>query len=511
MSFEVRRLQEKKRSRFEWKRALFTVLSLGGALAGVARMWEEEHEKKVKEKHRTVLLKRLLLISVAILCGVILLAGTVTALKTVRVFSLNTFASLTGAEPPVDANGFTNLLLLGQGDEGHDGKDLTDTLIVASVDTKNTNSVFLLSLPRDLYLLNTEKMGAGRINSMYRDYSSYLHTRQDMELKDAQTEAMNEVAREVSKITGLELHDVIKVDFDGFVGAVDALGGIEINVPEAITDTSYPDENYGYEVFHIDAGLQTLDGATALKYARSRHSSSDFDRSARQQMILTAMGEKARSVGIIKDAGKIVSLLRVLSANVMTTMPVGEMVGLAQTAKDMDRSNIVTMQLNDHNGLYGSFSEPGGFLYAPPREQFGGASVLLPVSVPEYPITWKQVQTLGKLFFGQRKVYLSQPHFNVLNAGAPPGAARLLASELIRYGFTVDNIDNASIDDIAAAFVAPRTEADKPLAEFFSTLLGIQLSTMPTSLPVEEVNQITIVLGENYRFKPLQDSVLALP
>ncbi len=94
------------------------------------------------------------------------------------------------------------------------------------------------------------------------------------------------LAEKVSEITGQGIDGYIVIDFSGFKNIVDALGGIHIDVPKDLVDREYPDNNWGYEVFTVRAGPQDFDGATALKYARSRHSTSDFDRSERQQLLL---------------------------------------------------------------------------------------------------------------------------------------------------------------------------------------------------------------------------------
>jgi len=90
----------------------------------------------------------------------------------------------------------------------------------------------------------------------------------------------------VGGILGKEITHYVLIDFDGFRRLIDAVGGIDIDVPKRLYDASYPTRNWGYTVVDIPAGLQHFDGDKALKYARSRYSTSDFDRSKRQQLIL---------------------------------------------------------------------------------------------------------------------------------------------------------------------------------------------------------------------------------
>ena len=98
------------------------------------------------------------------------------------------------------------------------------------------------------------------------------------------------------------------ISFEGFVDFVDHVGGIEIDVPTALRDPYYPDGNDGYTVFEVNAGVQTMDGETALKYARSRKTTSDFSRALRQQQVIESLiKQMIGSVGLT-NIGKIKEL-----------------------------------------------------------------------------------------------------------------------------------------------------------------------------------------------------------
>lgn len=505
MSFTVRKLADPKRKKIQWLKMGATLLTFARPVFGLYSDWKKRHEEEKKSRERISVLQKILLVLVALFCAALLFAGMAKAVMAVRNLSLKSVIGMTASDLVTDENGYTNFLLLGQGDESHDGVDLTDTIIIASVDAKKTKSVSLLSLPRDLYFLKTEKMGSARINSLYRDYKNYLIYEQGVEPKEASRQAVTELSKEISKIIDLPIHYIVKVDFIAFVRAVDALGGVDIEVPYDINDPEYPNKTYGYEPFIIKAGLRHLDGETALKYARSRHTTSDFARSERQQQLIQALGDKARTQGILTDPGAITEILNILKENVETTMTVREMIGGAKLGEELDKSRLITMQINDQNGLYGSGVEPGGFLYTPPREDFGGAAVLLPVSVPPFPITWKMLHAFSELYFKQRSLYLAKPQITILNAGARSGAARLLGGELIRYGFDVVKIENATIEDIPTSVISANDETRTPIAQALGTLFGIKTDVLPLTLPAEERGQITILLGEDYQYTSLQD------
>lgn len=505
MSFQVRRLAEdKKRPKVPLSSVLKKGAFIVAPLIGLKKHWDRRKEKKAeeaKEAKRTNMLKRILVILTTVLCAAILFAGTVKALVSLKILSLHTITGMAGTPLPKDEYGHTNILLLGQGDEAHQGADLTDTMMVASIDPK-TKSVAMLSIPRDLYLTKPgNKMQPGRINEQYWNYRRALEYGPDkMERPAASQIAMRELADQLGTLLGVQIHHVIKVDFIGFVQAVDAIGGIEVDVPDGLVDTQYPGPNYTYQTFAISAGLQTLDGDTALKYARSRHSTSDFDRSRRQQIILKAFGDKVRNQGLLTKPDQIVSLMNIMQNHIETSMTFRELLSLADMGQDLNRDNLVTMNIRDGYG-------PGGFLYPPPRELFGGAAVLLPQAASGDREGWEPIRTLVKLLMNVRTPFLNPPTIDVFNAGAPAGSSRTLGGELIRYGFNVGEMKNAATDEKKETSSIDAYERDKDDAEFLSSMLKIPLNPLMddegivtgtgTSLP------ITVTLGADYRFTPL--------
>ncbi|PIR54002.1 hypothetical protein COU75_03160 [Candidatus Peregrinibacteria bacterium CG10_big_fil_rev_8_21_14_0_10_42_8] len=509
MSFTVRKINDKPSGKKVWLTRIAAILTIAQPLLQIAGKLKAHVDGEKKKRARISILKRSLLIMIAVLISLMLLASIGKAMMSVRNLGMSNIISIAGADLPKDKNGYTNFLLMGQGDADHDGQNLTDTIMIASLDPKGTKSTILLSLPRDLYLLDTEKMGKGKLNTMYRDFRSYLIYQKGMEAEAASIEALKEVAREIGNKVGIEIHHTVKVDFIAFTRAVDTLGGIDVDIPYDIEDREYPNETHGFEPFIIKAGLRHLDGATALKYARSRHTTSDFGRSARQQQILGIMAHKAKETGVLKDPAAITSFMKIMSENVETTMTLRELIGAAEIAQDLDREKIVAMQLNDRNALYDYTIEPGGFLYTPPRSLFQGASVLLPVSIPEFPVTWRQPRAFAELIFRHRDLYLEKPTISILNAGGPPGTARKLGTELTRYGFTVETIENAETEKMNTSMIIGNPEPD-PVIQTVAKMLGMPLNPSPADLPVKQKKRITIILGRDYRYTPLQNLVLNL-
>lgn len=509
MSFQVREIgKEEKRKKMvrSVTRVFFMVVR---PALHLFRKWKTQKVHEEKVEHRVVWLKRIVSIAIAFFIVFVLLIGIAFAFTSMRQ-SLVSLFSKPGSSLPQDENGFINFLIVGTGDNDHEGVDLTDTLIVASVDPQRTKSVVMLSIPRDLYLLKTEKMGAGRINSLYRDYK-YALIRKGLSKEEASKEAMSELEQEVSIIVNMPIHRSIKVNFSAFQEGVDAIGGIDINVPQDLIDPEYPGPNYTYETFTMLKGLQHMDGATALKYARSRHSTSDFSRSARQQQIILAAVEKIKARSMLANISQIREFLNIVSKNIETNLSLAEMVSLAKLGESIDQHKVVTMQLNATNGIYTNFVLPGGFMYGPPQDQFEGASVLLPLAMDEHLTMWQEIHVFTNLIFLHRDLFLLHSKLAVLNGGKTEGMAKKAGGELYRYGFNIVTMENFDAEPAPAHSYLALTEPDpklqtlhKPTAEYLSKLLDIPIEPLPPDILLEDEPDVVLVLGPEYQYKPFE-------
>lgn len=224
--------------------------------------------------------------------------------------------------------GRINILLLGRAGEQYPGKNLTDTVMVMSIDTAS-KKVALLSLPRDLYAPIPGTALYTKINSLYQYGVS-----QDTDIAPLRAS--------VETITGQPIHYFFIIDFDGFEKTVDALGGIQVDVLRDFYDPRYPGKHYSYETFEIKKGWQTLDGATALKYVRERHNDpeGDFGRAKRQQQIIQAIKDKAFSLGTFFNIFAVSNVLDALGESVKTDMALDDMEGFLRLSKTLDTENV---------------------------------------------------------------------------------------------------------------------------------------------------------------------------
>lgn len=482
-AFHIRRLKEETPPS-TFSKAIHWIRRLHVPTLLVIRHVQNMLAKRQKGQKRRRIVRSIAYGAIIVVVAVCGIGIGVKALVSMNILRVSQIMDVAGTPLPTDDYGHTNFLLLGQGDETHDGVDLTDTIILASLDARG-RSAAMISIPRDLYL-STTRMGSGRVNALYRNFKYWLMKNEGMDADAAGDLAMRELADELGATFGIQLHHVVKVDFIAFVQAVDALDGIDIDVPEDLYDPEYPGPNYTYETFSVLQGRQHMDGETALKYARSRHSTSDFDRSRRQQDIIQALGEKAKNAGL-SNPQQLTSLLRIVEKHVATTLTFREMVTLAQLGTRIDRSKIVSAQFN--------LEGPGGFLYPPPRDQFGGAAVLIPNS-------WDEVRTFMNLVLTERPLFLDEQPIDVFNAGGPPGAAGMLARELDRYTLPIGSVANYDGDKReASTIITPRSRANT--AKTLSTLLRIP--DVVTAPETSTGTSIQILLGKEYYYRSIAE------
>jgi polyisoprenyl-teichoic acid--peptidoglycan teichoic acid transferase len=277
-----------------------------------------------------------------------------------------------------------NILLLGYGGPGHDGPYLTDSVMLLSI-RPGSHEAFMISLPRDLWVkipaLPNDRSMSGKLNSAYAigiDRVDYPNVRSDWKTA---TGGGDLAAATVSQVTGQPIDYWVGVDFKAFRDVVNALGGIKVNVPTALDDPYFPaGETTGMMHIHIDAGSQQFDGERALEYARSRETTSDFDRSRRQQLIMLAVRQRVFSVNAVPH---LLSLLGALQDNVRTDLRPAEMQQLASLAGHIRDQDIRRVAVDTSNFLRSGFSANGQYVLQPLDPTYGALQRYLAMALPD--------------------------------------------------------------------------------------------------------------------------------
>jgi LCP family protein required for cell wall assembly len=241
-------------------------------------------------------------------------------------------------------SGRTNIVLLGIGGEGHEGGDLTDSILFISFHLKN-NSADIIPIARDVWIPSMR----AKLNTAYH-YGNERREGGGLDLAKSS----------VAETLGVPVHYAVTLDFQGFVKAIDAIGGINVEVQNTFDDYKYPipgketvePESDRYEHIHFDAGLTHMDGTTALKFARSRHAEgdegTDFARGARQQKIILAFKDKALSTGTILNSETVTNLKDSISSSVdtdITSREYGSFLKIFLSLENKD--NIASISITD--------------------------------------------------------------------------------------------------------------------------------------------------------------------
>lgn len=203
---------------------------------------------------------------------------------------------------------YTNILLVGI-DTRENSKLLnTDVIILASYNHL-TKDIVMISVPRDFYAqVNPDRVGFSKINSAY--------SINEAKKSDNGLEVLQDI---VEDITGMEIQYHAMINFEGFIELIDAVGGVYVNVENSFTDYRYP-LGTKYQTVSFKEGPQLMDGETALKYARSRHSQqngegSDYARARRQQKVMDSFKEALLSTETLLNPTKVMSLLSSVQDN----------------------------------------------------------------------------------------------------------------------------------------------------------------------------------------------------
>lgn len=245
----------------------------------------------------------------------------------------------------------------------------TDAIMLVRVDFQK-HTVSLFSIPRDVYValpnLGAAGITEGRINTAYVYGEVY----------GVPGGGATELKETITLNFGIRVDRYLLVNFGAFVSTVDALGGIDVDVPKAIYDPTFPaDEGSGYITLDIPAGVNHFDGAQALRYARTRHQDDDYHRVQRQQQVLLAVYDKLLRA---ENLPSLPGLLTNLQTSVRTDLSATELAVLSCLTPQIDRATIKALSIDGTKVIPwrtptgGSVSIPNRELIAPLVAEFLG-------------------------------------------------------------------------------------------------------------------------------------------
>ncbi len=328
-------------------------------------------------------------------------------------------------------NNKINLLLIGRWWKMNDAPNLTDSIIIVSIN-KKLKTISMFSIPRDLYV-KYENWKYWKINK------AYAVARAKTWSNEAWIDALK---YNIELLTWEKIDYYINIDFNGFINFIDSIWWVKIIVPKTLVDNKFPDHNWGYRTFIVKKWTWIFDWETALNYARSRHSTSDFDRSIRQQQIIQSIRKKITEGWFFSKINKAKIFYDVLGKYVFTDIWLTDAISIFNEVKD-NSYKIILSNLNDSCFDWDPLCKKWWFLYTPERNLYWGASVLLINGSGMWKMNnYKKVKKYMDLVFNNSDIFKENINISIYNSTKTPLLAWNTAFELRRYWFNIPNWDN---------------------------------------------------------------------
>lgn len=375
-----------------------------------------------------------------------------------------------------------NILLLGIGGPGHDGGDLTDTVMLASVDPIN-DKVQLISIPRDFWV-RIPGDGYQKLNAAYTYGKERSRSKTKVGIQQDGLALLDRTLQPI--LDGVHINYHVLLDFSAFKQMVDAVGGITVNVPETLYDPTVAWENHNSSIV-ARKGIQHFNGQQALLYSRSRETTSDFARAERQRLIITSLKQKVFSAGTFSNPVRISSLLDSLGDNVYTDFSSTDMRCLYRQMSTIPPSSILSLDMvtPPHNLL--TTGNVNGLSIVQPRAGL---------------FDYDDIHTFLHSNLKDGLITKESASVTVYNATSTSGLATNVSSLLKSYGYKVTTTANApnQTNPATTKIVDLSDGKAKYTRHYLESRLGV---TATEKLPEDygitppEGTKFVIILGED--------------
>lgn len=375
-----------------------------------------------------------------------------------------------------EGDGRINVMLLGVGGPNHPGGTLADTVMLVSIDPK-TKQAAALSIPRDFYVPigDAKKFGHSKINAAhsYGEQNKYpgggpALTKQTLE-----------------NVLDLPIHFFVRADFYGFKKAIDSVGGVDVTVEKALYDPYYPTDSFnGTTVLRVPAGRQHMNGELALKFARSRQTTSDFDRGARQQLVLLALKEKVFTLGTLSNPIKVQALIDTVGSHVRTDVSFRDLKDLIKIIKDIDTSNVEPKVLDtsaDNVLMFGRIP--------------GAGSIIIPKAGIDKFI---DVRIMVHSLFSDSYIKEENAGVEVQNGTFTAGFGTEVSRLLKGYGYNVVKTTTATKQNHIASTILDHSGGKKPFTlNYLERRFGVKVQK--AARPADSTADFTLIVGSSYK------------
>ena len=462
---------------------------------------DDERKKGAKQKERVkhskwrAIRKWTFRTAIAGLILVLLTGGFLAAkgyLKIHKVFKGGGTAAALQAEvkPELlkgEGDGRVNILLLGKGGDGHDGPDLTDTILVASIDPVNKNAS-LVSLPRDLWVTPSGSSSSAKINATYANAKYRALNQNPKNPAAAEQAGITAIEQMATQVLGIPINYYMLVDFQAFRQAVDAVGGVDINVPAnlAVSEHMWDETNHRNYFLDVPAGQQHFDGTRALFFSRTRHTSArgDFDRTERQRLFITALSQKILSAGTYTNPVKISQLMSAFGDHISTDFSVKDALRLMTISKGIGNDKVISVGLAD---------PPNSYVRT---DNINGLSVVRPTAgVGDY----SQIQAYIRNTLKDPYISKENAKILILNGTSSIGLAGAKSDQLKSYGYNIIGVADAPTSAYTTTKLVDMTSGKKPFTQhYLENRFHIKATTkLPDTTIQTQGADFVLILGQD--------------
>lgn len=381
-----------------------------------------------------------------------------------------------------EGDGRVNILVLGKGGPNHPGGDLTDSILIASIDPL-AHEAALLSVPRDLWV-KVPDYWSMKINAVYSSGKQKALSVNENDEAGAEKAGIDLLEGVLEQNIGIPIHYYVMVNFTAFKDAVDAVGGVDVDVKEALYDGNIAWENNNNPLI-ADVGLQHFDGKKALLYARSRYTSSDFARGERQRELTVALKEKVLQLGTFSNPVTVSKLIDAIGNNVTTSLSLKEIMRVYEIGKEIPSTSIASLGFTDEpNVLVKTGNIDGQSVVIPRRGQSD----------------FSEIQSFVRNALRDGFLKSENASVVVLNGTDIAGLATKRAEELKSFGYNVTMTENAPAGTYPSTQLIDLTDGIKKYTKrYLEQRLGATATASPEGLdPVQYGSpDFIIIIGDN--------------
>ena len=486
---------------------------------------EEEQQEPPRKRRRQIKpaqrssrrkwVKRIAIVFAVALVGIGAYVGIKAIIASTNVFQGSILDLFQNVPLKQDANGRSNILILGtsEDDPGHQGGTLTDSMMIMSID-QNKKNAYMISIPRDLYVqygVACNSGYAGKINEYYGCVHDGTGVASDRR-------ALAKAGNFVGGIFGLKIQYGINVNYTVMRQLVKAVGGtITVNiegngpVPYGVKPGSVMDSNFDWKCgagdwkvsyaarlkrcpprgHFIDypPGPAELDAEHALYLAQARGDSaptwglaqSNFDREKNQQKIIKALRDKAVSAGVLSDFSKVSAMIDALGNNLRTTFQTKEFRTLVSLAQDINSENIRSISLIDGDSPVMSTGN------------VNGQSVVVPAAGT---YDYSQLRNEIRQKLSADPIAQEAATVAVYNASGVAGAAQAEADKLQLAKFKIGVIGNAPSGDYARYTLYQIGTGNSATAKKLQQIYGVKVTKGNPPIVIDSETKFVLIIGK---------------